>query len=338
MRRALVGAGALVLVGCGSDPVDEPTASTTEAVKVCAMTTAIEGIDISHWQDTIDWPAVKGDGVEFALAKATEATDYVDPTFDTNRAEAKAAGIAFGAYHFFRSDEDPTVQAQHFATTLGSVEVGEISPVLDLETADGEGGTTIVERALTFLEVLESLTGRVPIIYTSPSFYESTLDAPASLGAYPLWIANWETSCPTVPTTWADWSVWQYTDSGSVNGIGGPVDRDQFDGTVAELQCVGVECAIGTCEAGVCPTASGGSAGSVGTGGSGSEGTGLGGTTALGGAGGLGGEAGAAPPSVMRASSDDDSGCGCRTPVRSPTNGWLLMLAAIAIGSLRRKR
>lgn len=336
MRRALVGAGALVLVGCGSDPVVEQTASTKEPVKVCAMANVIEGIDISHWQDTIDWPAVKSDGVDFALAKATEATDYIDPTFDTNRAEAKAAGLAFGAYHFFRSDEDPTAQAQHFATTMGSVEPGEISPVLDLETADGEGATTIVERALTFLEVLESLTGRVPIIYTSPSFYESTLDAPASLGGYPLWIANWETSCPTVPTTWADWSVWQYTDSGSVNGIGGPVDRDQFDGTVAELQCVGVECATGTCEAGVCPTSSGGSAGSVGTGGAST-----GGAATVGGAGGVsgvGGEAGAALPSVTRAAADDDSGCGCRTPARSPTNAWQILLAAIAFGWLRRKR
>lgn len=336
MRRALAGVGVLVLWGCGSDPGTENVETTEERVKVCATNTAIEGIDISHWQDTIDWPAVKSDGIEFALAKATEATDYVDPTFDTNRAEAKAAGIAFGAYHFFRSDEDPTVQAQHFATTMGSVETGEISPVLDLETADGEGASTIVERALTFLQVLESLTGRVPIIYTSPSFFDSTLDGPAALGGYPLWIANWETSCPTVPAAWADWSVWQYTDSGSVNGIGGPVDRDQFDGSVDELLCVGVECTTGACTAGVCPTASGGTAGTVGTGGTETGGTG--GTTALGGAGGLGGEAGSPLPDVSRATgSDDDSGCGCRT-AQSSKNGWHWVLAVFAIGWLRRKR
>lgn len=335
MRRAIVGLSALCLWGCGSDPVMERTEQTTEPVKVCAMSTVIEGIDVSHWQDAIDWPSVKADGVDFAIAKATEATDYIDPTFDTNRADAQAAGIAFGAYHFFRSDEDPTVQAQHFATTMGSVETGEITPVLDLETADGEGAATIVERAVTFLQVLQSLTGRVPIIYTSPSFFESTLGAPQELGGYPLWIANWETSCPTVPGAWADWSVWQYTDSGSVNGIGGAVDRDQFDGSVNELLCVGVECETGTCEAGVCPSASTGGSG----GGGGSAGQSSGGSPALGGAGGLGGEAGAPPPSVSKASgSDDDGGCGCRTPQQSPENAWHWLVLAIAIGSLRRRR
>jgi lysozyme len=337
MRRVLSGVGVLVLVGCGGNPgVDEPLETTSDEVKVCATNTITEGIDVSHWQETIDWTAVKADGIDFAIVKASEATDYVDDRFATNRAQAKAAGVAFGAYHFFRADEDPTVQAQHFASVLGTVETGEITPVLDLETADGESANTIVERALTFLQVLQSLTGRVPMIYTSPSFFDDTLNAPASLGGYPLWIANWETSCPTVPSAWADWSVWQSTDSGSVNGIDGPVDLDHFDGSVNELLCVGVECATGACEAGVCPTASGGTGGQAGSPGAGGVPAG----GAAGSSGGLGGEAGSIVPTVSNAtgSGDDDAGCGCRTTTESTTNAWHWLVAAFAIGWLRRKR
>jgi lysozyme len=339
MRRALVGVVLVFAVGCGgADP--EETASVTQEVKVCANGPVIEGIDISHWQDTIDWPSVKADGIEFALAKATEHTTYSDPTFDYNRAEAKAAGLAFGAYHFFRADEDPTAQAQHFASALGTVEVGEISPVLDLETADGESASTIVQRATTFLTVLESLTGRVPIIYTSPSFYESTLNAPPELAAYPLWIANWETTCPTVPTNWADWSLWQYTDSGSISGIGGPVDRDQFDGSVEELKCVGVVCPNGDCVGGVCGSPGTGGTGAGGTAGSATGGGGSGGVPPSGGAAGLGGEAGeAVAPVVTRRSGGDDGGCGCRTPERAPSsNGAWVFLCLAAYAALRRRR
>ena len=65
---------------------------------------SLPGIDVSHHQDTIDWAQVAGSGIRFAIAKATEGTGYIDPLFSTNRADAMAAGIAFGAYHFARPD------------------------------------------------------------------------------------------------------------------------------------------------------------------------------------------------------------------------------------------
>ncbi len=177
------------LAGCGGEEPD-PTESVQAAVKVCADGNTIEGVDVSHYDGDIDWALVKADGIEFAVAKASESITNLDPTFGTNRQNAKAMGVAFGAYHFFRADDDPVVQANHFLDAIGSVEDGEISPVLDLETADGQSASTIVSSALTFLEVLETETGRVPIIYTSPSFFTSTLGSPPELAGYPLWIAK----------------------------------------------------------------------------------------------------------------------------------------------------
>ena len=61
-----------------------------------------EGVDVSHWQGTIDWAKVKVAGKRFAYIKATESTDFVDNMYATNRAQAKAQGIKVGAYHFAR--------------------------------------------------------------------------------------------------------------------------------------------------------------------------------------------------------------------------------------------
>ena len=93
------------------------------------------GIDVSHHQNAIDWTQVAGSGVRFAIAKATEGTAYIDPLFSTNRADAMAAGIAFGAYRFARPDLhpfNPVPEADHFVDTA-QLAPGNILPVLDLE-------------------------------------------------------------------------------------------------------------------------------------------------------------------------------------------------------------
>src|SRR6476661_5889179 len=66
--------------------------------------TLTQGIDISHYQGTIDWNQVAADpkAIKFAFMKATEDVTYTDPTFNTNIAGAKAAGILAAPYHFCR--------------------------------------------------------------------------------------------------------------------------------------------------------------------------------------------------------------------------------------------
>ena len=100
---------------------------------------SIPGIDVSHRQNAIDWDKVAGSGIRFAIAKATEGRSYIDPLFSTNRADAMAAGITFGAYHFARPDLhpfDPVPEADHFVDTA-QLAPGNILPVLDLEAIGG---------------------------------------------------------------------------------------------------------------------------------------------------------------------------------------------------------
>src|SRR5689334_17252237 len=54
---------------------------------------ALQGIDVSHWQGSINWNGVRSAGKRYAICKATEGLDYTDPTFATNYAGIRSAGL-----------------------------------------------------------------------------------------------------------------------------------------------------------------------------------------------------------------------------------------------------
>src|SRR5689334_14844188 len=222
------------LFACGD--AEEPVGSAEQPVKICPGASTLDGIDISHYDGVIDWAKVKASGQAFAFAKATEATGYVDPTFATNWAGMKQNGVVRSAYHFFRANLDPIVQADHFLKTMGPLEPGDLPPTLDLETPDGETGATITDTAIQWLDHVAQKTGTKPILYTSPSFVTGTLGSPPGLEQHALlWIANWGAVCPTVPAPFTSWGFWQTSDQGAVPGVSGPLDVNVFNGNAADL-------------------------------------------------------------------------------------------------------
>ena len=120
---------------------------------------APKGIDVSHWQGQIGWLQVGAAGYDFAFAKATEGTTYIDPTYVTNRAGATAAGLRLGAYHFARptgtSDAaaiaSGIAQADYFIGTA-QPKRGDLLPVLDLEKTGGLGVTRLTTWTQAFLD------------------------------------------------------------------------------------------------------------------------------------------------------------------------------------------
>ena len=66
------------------------------------MADVIRGIDVSHWQGTINWSAVARDGIEFAWIKATQGQALTDKRFRENREGAAAVGIRWGAHQYFK--------------------------------------------------------------------------------------------------------------------------------------------------------------------------------------------------------------------------------------------
>jgi lysozyme len=134
-----------------------------------------------------------------------------------------------GVYQFFRASEDPVDQANLLVNQIGTLEPGDLSPIADIELLDGESGATLIAHLATWVDRIQALTGRVPIVYASPDFWEALPDTGqfSSLGA---WVADWGPSCPDTSTPWTSWQFWQYADDGTVPGIQGPVDLDRFNG------------------------------------------------------------------------------------------------------------
>ncbi len=202
----------------------------------------IPGIDVSHWQGEIDWSKLVQAGVKFAFIKATEfplnrVTVYIDDKLKTNIAGAAQNGILWGAYHFFRTHIDPIIQARVFCETVSAFSC--LPPVLDLEVA-GSKGTKLNEKVLYFLQEVERITNRRPIIYTSGGFWRSYMlynrrnDADWAR-VYPLWLAQYTTTWPTIIYPWAGWDFWQYSDKGRLPGIKAAVDLNWYIGSYEEL-------------------------------------------------------------------------------------------------------
>lgn len=205
---------------------------------VCPGGTTVLGIDVSKWQGTINWASVKAAGVKFAIIRVSDGTNYLDEKFVANWNGAKAQGILRGAYQFFRSNQDPTAQANILIGKLQQYGIGEIPPVIDVETTDGVGAGTRASRIGTWLSRVQSQIGKKPIIYTSPYFWESNVNS-AAYASNPLWIAHWTSGCPSIPHQWTRWTFHQYSDNGRISGISGAVDLNRFNGTLAQLQNLG---------------------------------------------------------------------------------------------------
>jgi GH25 family lysozyme M1 (1,4-beta-N-acetylmuramidase) len=197
-----------------------------------------DGIDISHWQGTVDWTKVRSDDVTFAFMKATEGTNYTDPTLQRNWTGAENVGIYRAAYHFARPSTGSAVaQAKYFVAKTGSFQDrGDLPPVLDLEATGGLSPAALRSWVATWLSTVEGLTGRTPILYFSPSFWVTHMGNSTAFTRYPLWIAHYTTkAAPTVPGGWSTWTFWQRTSSGHVDGIAGNVDMNRFNGNAAAL-------------------------------------------------------------------------------------------------------
>jgi lysozyme len=196
------------------------------------------GIDVSLWQPNVDWVALKKAGVNFAFAKATEADNITDPQFAKNWPAMKAAGVVRGAYHFFRPGKDPLKQAALF-TQVAKLEAGDLPLALDLESNGGLAPAPLVQTIKACLDEIERLSGRRPMVYTGPNFWNTSVcvpNAPDWSANYPLWIANYTAaSGPTVPKGWAAWDFWQYTDHGKFDGIPTTFDMDRYKGSLADL-------------------------------------------------------------------------------------------------------
>jgi GH25 family lysozyme M1 (1,4-beta-N-acetylmuramidase) len=221
-------------------PASVPVAGTPVAG---AQSGAITGVDVASWQhgggQPINWASVRNAGHRFAFVKATEGAStpgggrYTNPWFAQDWVGAGAAGLYRGAYHFGQPTGDPVdavLDARHFVAATGVMNGAlDLPPVLDIEVANGLSKAQMVAWISAWLTETQRLTGRQPIIYTGPYFWNTNVGSTAFTG-YRLWIASY-TSAPgpgPLPGGWPTWAFWQWTSTGTVPGITGNTDINRF--------------------------------------------------------------------------------------------------------------
>ncbi len=236
MRIALVALAltSIASVACSSSS-DNTCASSAAALSICAKGAVTKGIDVSTYQGVVDWQKAKGAGVEFSIARVSDGTGFPDNQFAANWPGMKKAGVLRGTYQFFHPGEDPIAQADLMFSMLkqaGGLASDDLPPVMDIEVTDNLGPAAIQASMKKWLNYVEGKINRKPMIYTA-AFMSGSVGA--GFTAYPLWVANYGPKCPTMPSGWNEWMIWQYTDSVSYAGIGSNADGNDFNGTLQDL-------------------------------------------------------------------------------------------------------
>ena len=183
---------------------------------------AVRGVDISNHQAQVDMHKLAAQDIKFVYMKATEGTYYVDTYFATNWQNAKDAGLARGAYHFFSFDSTGADQAQLYIDTVGEDLKGDLIPVIDVEL-HGKYETnpptkdTVVREVGIMSDILEEKYGAKPMIYAQRDLYD--LDLKGSFDDNPRWVRS-----IYFPASWENgnnWLLWQYKDQGELSGYSG---------------------------------------------------------------------------------------------------------------------
>lgn len=194
-----------------------------------------QGIDVSHHQGTIDWAKVKASGkVDFAFVKASEGLGYVDPQFKRNAAEVNKVNIPVGYYHYAHPETNKALAEAAAFVNATKGQPAQLPYVLDLEGEASKLSTVdLTAWALAFIREVKRLTGASVMLYTGSYFARDEVGT--ALGEFPLWVAHYGTNKPLDDSTWAEWTVFQYSSSGAVPGIVGNVDMNEYNGSVSDL-------------------------------------------------------------------------------------------------------
>ncbi len=206
-----------------------------EAYKTDLAEYSAFGIDISHYQNKINWDTlVSKHKIDFVFIRATAGIDNFDKYFLNNWERVKHAGIIRGAYHYYRPDENSTEQADFFIKNVNLAE-GDMPPVLDIERYSNIQSLKRLKSGLiNWLNIVEEYYQITPIIYTYYQFYMNALYNDPRFEKYPVWIALYNTD-ERPDLIKKEWVFWQFTDKGAIDGINGDVDINVFNGKLKDM-------------------------------------------------------------------------------------------------------
>lgn len=222
-----------ILEGVAVNPYDRAAFSVQDGYMTYSGGTTYRGIDVSEFQGDIDWKQVAASGVDYALVRlgyrgyGTTGSLNMDANFYKNYDGAKAAGIKVGVYFFSQAlnEKEAVEEAEYVLNALGDRRpdypvLFDWEPITyDTARTDGIGSNDLCAAANAFCGRISS-AGMTPLIYTN---------CYTAYTKYDLRKLNYEvclSEFDPAPYYYYSFTMWQYSDSGSVPGINGKVDLD----------------------------------------------------------------------------------------------------------------
>ena len=216
------------------EPAPAPDVSTVDTVTGWAGEPPYRYIDVSRYQGEIDWAQVAAAGYKGAMLKTVSTNRklskradglYIDPTFETNYAGAKAAGLDVGVYYYTNASCEKLAD-EELAVLRQALRGKELTmPVaLDLESPNLAGMPygDLSNLAAYHLEQIEKM-GFFAQLYTYTSYANVHLDIGRLANRWDVWLADYTGKTPKVDFKY---NAHQHTSKGTVPGINGPVDLD----------------------------------------------------------------------------------------------------------------
>ncbi|MBQ3162163.1 MAG: glycoside hydrolase family 25 protein [Oscillospiraceae bacterium] len=186
-----------------------------------------KGIDVSHHNGVVDWDKVKAAGIQFAILRCgygRKSIKQVDRQFERNYRECKRVGMPVGVYHYSyaKTAEDARLEADFMLELIAGKQF-EYPVIFDIEdkTQQALGKKVLTDITVAFCEKIEA-AGYYTAVYSNVDWFINKLDR-SRLEAYDKWLAHWVTS-----PRWGNefGGLWQYSDSGRVDGIETAVDMN----------------------------------------------------------------------------------------------------------------
>lgn len=197
----------------------------------------VDGIDVSAWQENINWEKAKADGIDFAIIRIAgrgygeKGSMYADSQYSKHIKGAKDAGLMVGVYFFSQAinEKEAVEEAKKTLEYLKGEEL-DLPVFMDYEFAGGSSGrltaaklskAQMTKNAEAFCNTIKA-AGYDAGFYANYSFLTKTVDGKALSNKYMIWAAQYYNKCEYQ----YGYDIWQYSSDGKVSGVNGRIDMD----------------------------------------------------------------------------------------------------------------
>ena len=181
---------------------------------------------ISILSVSIQHSSAQSNGYDYIQCEDTCRHIHGNKTYERNIELAHRYGLKVGSYHFFRPKTDLVKQLENFMSQCRPGDQ-DLIPMIDIESTGGLKTEVFCDSLIKFIKLVEEAYRQKPLLYTYTNFYNKHLQG--KIDGYPLMIAQYSDEVPKLADD-RDYTMWQYTAKGRINGINTYVDKSRFMG------------------------------------------------------------------------------------------------------------